>query len=299
MKIKRRTIVFLYKLSITLLCGGGLVVCAYSYFFTPLFTITSYDIVGVDDHSSATIETLLRKEAAHRRFYIFSHDKIGSYSSNAIFEQVRTVVSDAKVVRSSAVGLHRLQVVITRYTPLFRVSGSEAIDEQGNIFSTDWPIASLPRLEVASSSLKLVYRDGYSITQMMYKGEPISQELLGSLSKLSSQVSEVVFPVETISIEASGDIIFFNAAKRSKILFTHDINTKKAWSTLLSAIDTDPLKGKLALEKEKLEYLDVRFGNKVFYRFSDMAFQKGETNGILGGHASSTNTASVATTTAR
>ena len=70
------------------------------------------------------------------------------------------------------------------------------------------------------------------------------------------------------------------------------MDQKKVWSTLVSALDTDPLKTKLATDKGKLEYLDVRYGNKVFYRFSDMTFQnKGET-GILDDHATPTQATS-------
>ena len=49
------------------------------------------------------------------------------------------------------------------------------------------------------------------------------------------------------------------------------INTKDgagyAWITFISAIDAEPLKTKLKNDFKNLEYIDLRFSNKIFYKF--------------------------------
>ena len=113
----------------------------------------------------------------------------------------------------------------------------------------------------------------------------------------ASKVSRVIFSVDSIVVEKTGDIVLMNASGTTKLFFLKDTDKKKVWSTLVSAIDTVPLKTKLDTEREKLEYLDVRYGNKVFYRFSDMPFQNNGTTAILDGHATSTPTITEASTT--
>ncbi len=41
------------------------------------------------------------------------------------------------------------------------------------------------------------------------------------------------------------------------------------WITFVSAIDAEPLKTKLKNKLTKLDYIDLRFSNKVFYKFKD------------------------------
>jgi hypothetical protein len=83
----------------------------------------------------------------------------------------------------------------------------------------------------------------------------------------------------------------------SYVYFLRSANQKKVWSTLVSAIDTDPLKSKLSENRNGLQYLDVRYGNKVFYRFNDMSFQNGKGTVILGSHATTTEAPPGATST--
>ncbi len=46
-------------------------------------------------------------------------------------------------------------------------------------------------------------------------------------------------------------------------------NANYVWVTFISAIDTEPLKSKLEKNLKNLEYIDLRFSNKVFYKFKD------------------------------
>ena len=73
-------------------------------------------------------------------------------------------------------------------------------------------------------------------------------------------------------------------------MFSGIADTDKVWSNIVSAIDTDPLKSKLLNNKDKLEYLDARFGNKVFFKFTN----DGKT-AIIPSHDISTSTPAVST----
>lgn len=50
------------------------------------------------------------------------------------------------------------------------------------------------------------------------------------------------------------------------------INTKNdpsyVWITFVSAVDAEPLKGELENKLKYLDYIDLRFSNKVFYKFN-------------------------------
>jgi hypothetical protein len=151
---------------------------------------------------------------------------------------------------------------------------------------------------VASSTTSTFKNRGIVFTQMNLSGVDSNKTFLVPLSEMVNKISSVIFQVESVSVEATGEILVINKTGTGKVIFYKDNDYKKVWSTLVSAIDTDPLKSKLVTSKDELEYLDVRYGNKVFYRFSDMAFQNGSVNGILGNHATTTQEVSEASSSA-
>jgi hypothetical protein len=102
-----------------------------------------------------------------------------------------------------------------------------------------------------------------------------------------SRVSTVLFPVKTIVLDDADTVTLVDARDVSKFYFSQNQDTKKVWTTVISAIDTEPLKSKLDSSKNTLLYLDVRYGNKVFYKFNE-GFSKASSTDIIGGHATTT-----------
>ena len=258
------------------------------YTRTEIFTITSYDIVGVDDETRQLIINDLRDVVRRPVYFVVPGGKIFTYSTEAFTDAVRSRVTDLGTIDMRPVGLHTVRITVTQLTPLFRVSDNEAISSDGIIFLTRKDIHAYPSIVIGSSTKETVKRSGLLFAQVMQNGLPIDKIFLSDLADFCDKVSSIVFPVRSILVEPSGDITLYNASGTSKVMFLKGVSQKKVWSTLVSAIDTDPLKSKLKTEKEKLEYLDVRYGNKVFYRFSDMAFQNTKGAAIMDNHATTT-----------
>jgi hypothetical protein len=120
---------------------------------------------------------------------------------------------------------------------------------------------------------------------MNLSGVDSNKTFLVPLSEMVNKISSVIFQVESVSVEATGEILVINKTGTGKVIFYKDNDYKKVWSTLVSAIDTDPLKSKLVTSKDELEYLDVRYGNS-------------SVNGILGNHATTTQEVSEASSSA-
>jgi hypothetical protein len=295
MKIKRRTL-HLFKIwairiaSIVVLCGGY-----YTYAYTTIFTITSYDIQGVDDASRTRIDTKLHEIAKKKSFLIVPRDKIFTYNNSAIITAVRDEVSDVATISMRPVGLHTVKVSITLLIPVLKTEDGQAITEDGIIFTPAKSVWSYPSITIASSTKGGVKRSGLPFTQLYFGGEKVDAAFLDTLLSMSTKVSSLIFPVTSILVEETGDVTLSNASGTSKVMFLQDAEPKKVWSTIVSAIDTEPLKSKLDTEKDKLLYLDARYGNKVFYRFSDMTFQNGKGAVIMDNHASTTQATSTRT----
>lgn len=288
MKIKRRTLTLIITWAIKIAIVTLVISLLYCYFGTQIFTIKSYQISGVDEVTRVSIDAKLHTLNEKKFYKIIPANKIYSYSSSNITKVVRDIVPEMATIVMRPIGLHVVKIEITLLKPLFRISDTQALTEDGIIFTTKYNIHKYPRIIVASSTTKLIKRDGVVFTQMVIPERESNKEFILQLSQITTKISSVIFPIESVSVEATGDVLCIDERGISKVIFLKDSDYKKTWSTILSSIDTDPLKTKLATSKDDLEYLDARYGNKIFYRFSDMAFQNGPVTGILGNHATST-----------
>lgn len=73
-------------------------------------------------------------------------------------------------------------------------------------------------------------------------------------------------------VEPNGDMKIYINNTHNDLGYIY-VSTKDraeyVWITFVSAIDAEPLKSKIVNNLNKLEYIDLRFGNKIFYKFND------------------------------
>ena len=263
----------------------------YDYFFTTIFSITTYDIQGVDDQSKAMIQDKLQALSLKKLFGFIPNNKIFTYSSTLITDTVHGISPDVSSIDMRPVGLHTVKIQVTLLEPLFRISDTQALSKEGIIFTTTRDIHTYPLLTFSSSTTHTIKTNGFPITQLLYEDAPVSQDFLYTLDEMSTQISRIIFQVTSITVEGD-DATFFNQSGSSTVMILTTMDTKKVWSTIVSAIDTEPLRGKLVSNRDGLQYLDARYGNKVFYKFNDMTdvpLGNIGATGILGNHGSTTN----------
>lgn len=265
MKVKRRTIALFKKW--TPRVGGLLALCLlfYFYFITSVFTITSYELVGIPDAYKDTVESGLVSQSQGKAYKIFPLNKVLSFPSDRIQSLVVSVLPNTESVKLRPVGLHTVRVTVKQFVPLFKTDDAHGVTKDGHIYAEFKDISSVPLLSIASSTTSSSTDDGI----VTYKIDGFDEKVLLKLSTLIQKVNSVVFPVSEVYVDPYGDVSFFAENRQSRVMFALDADGTKVWSNIVSAIDTEPLKSKLLHDKDKLEYLDARFGNKVFYKFTN------------------------------
>lgn len=284
MKIKRKTLErgkrLLVRAGIVFLIVGGFL----WYTRTEFFTITSYDLRGVPENRQEELVVQLKEIAQLKRFFVIPGNKIGSYHKQKMIEAVHAVMTDASTITITTLGLHTVRVTATSLTPSFRLTDGRALTNDAVVFTSPKDLSAYPILTIASSSIINEKRNNLVVSVLRDAQGEISSAFLGNMLDLSGKVSSVIFPVVSIIVADDGDVMLLDARDASKVLFVRDADVKKIWSTLVSAIDTDPLKTKLDKERDNLLYLDVRFGNKVFYKFGVPGFQNSSSTDIMRSH---------------
>ncbi len=235
------------------------------YFFTSAFTIQTYTFSGVPEEEVEDLTYNTKLIAENTIYHILPGNRTVSYHDNEIRTLIQDTLPNSKVITIYPWGLHNLVIKVTPYIPLFSVSDTHAISDDGTVYKEIVSLDQFPRLEVASSS-------------------EVHPRTLKDVSELITRVNAVLFPISYVVVDEYNDIRLYNKEKTGFIAVRNTADMDMVWSNILSAVDTEPLKGKLVDQVEHLEYIDTRFGNKVFYKF---------TNQIAPNH----DTTSVATTT--
>ncbi len=248
--MRKRTYVLLKRLvirSTILICCIGAI---YVYFRTGTFTIHDYHISGTTEEQATELKRQFGFLADQKVMKILPGNRVLSYHDN----EIRTLITETLPNTSDIIlypsGLHTLTVKIQSYTPIFAVSETHAISENGVVYKEIVPLDTFAQLSISTST-------------------EVSQNLLRSMETLASNIDTVLFKVRYITIDEFNDIRFFDESKKTNVVVSSDADMNRVWSNILSAIDTDPLKKKILEKSELLEYIDTRFGNKVFYKFTN------------------------------
>lgn len=280
MKIKRRTVqkVRNWFLLFVFLTIFGL---AYKvYVEKDWFAIKEYEIIGVDESEKEEIIKRLQKASSGVTLFVFPRDRILSYSHKAIVDIVSDVVPSRKDILVGPSSRQTLQVEVLVFDPVMKISPNMGVTKEGVVFPTKKPLLDLPYFDSASTT-ETFKENGFTFSKLSSFDEKYTEELSSFIEKVSS----VLFPISRIQIDQQGDVSLLGQEESSKILVTTKTDLDKGWSTLVSAIDTEPLKSSLEKEMSRLLYIDLRFGNKVFYKFGkEGQFQNASSTVIIDDH---------------
>jgi len=246
MKIKRKTYNKIKKYSLITLCILILVGIFYSIFWTNFIKINNF-VVEYDNQSYTNyLENELNKTLNEKYLKFIPKNNLLTYSGSEIKNITKKIITNAKSISIHPSSLHTVKIKITTYTPVFRLNNNEVIAMEGKIYEELNYINDLP-VFIASSTPNI--------------------NLINNILDLKEKINKVLFNINQIEINQDDNIIFANKDLDQKITFKKESDFKKIWSTLISAIDTDPLKQKLKNEKKNSYYIDLRIDNKVFYKF--------------------------------
>lgn len=252
MKIKRKTIKKIKRWFFIVL---GISVCfgiLYIIFGTTFIRINSFDLVGVDERYKTQITTSLN-ESLKNKFLLIPTNNLLTYRSAPIRNIIKYVLTNTKSVSVYPISLHTIRVKVEKYNPTFRLDNdSNAIDSSGVAYKELDDTSNLP---------------------ILFASTTLNTETIIKITTIIPKIETVLFKVDKVVVDEYDDVHLINDNSKSDIILKSKDDANSLWLTLLSAIDTDPLKNNLTLKKDSLQYIDLRFGNKVFYKFQPEAGQ--------------------------
>lgn len=244
-----------------------LVGVVYAYTRTSVLTITNYDIVGLSEEKQAEVAVALKVIDQKPFLRFIPANKLFTYRKRESRQRIVELFPETKEVLFQAVLPNTLRVTVLTHAPLFRVDETKVLSSEGVLYQN--LSEELPTVLFASSTVTQKEVEGIQMSYLVIDATPVESlsYALDNLTFLIPKINAVLFPVVSIVIDTTGDVTFFSA-NNQQVKTPLQTDSRRVWSNIVSAIDTEPLKGLLEKKKDSFEYIDGRFGNKMFYKFT-------------------------------
>jgi len=252
------------------------IVSAFVFFVRePFVRVQAIVIEGEEALSEQEISAALGAHLLGTYATVIPRDSIFFYPREAMERDLSERFKRLKEVEVSGVGFDSIQVTLDERTPAYLWCGKEKevvttgcyfLDNEGYVFeraptfSGSVLVRFYGPLEEGEASLSYTTEEDaagrFFLTSRQFA--PLAA-FLGSATALSLTPSYLVK-------KESGDAELY-LKEGGKVVISLKEDMEKTLSNLESALDAEPLKSDMAKRRSALQYIDLRFGNKVFFKF--------------------------------
>lgn len=233
--------------------------------------ITTVDIVGNKILETETIKSMVAKEIEGYYYFIVPRNSVFFYPKKYLeralsdkFKRIKDISIDIKADQILEVYLSERKAVYTWCGEDFPVDQISLEKEDCYFMSEDGYI-----FDKAPFFSGTVYFKFYGPGAV---GKLFAPESFSRLIVFKDNIIGMGLRPNTFHIKKDGDVELYLASNNSeinfpKILFKIDADLTKVAENLQAAVTTDPLKTNLRDKYDTLNYIDLRFGNKIYYKF--------------------------------
>lgn len=226
--------------------------------------IKSVTIVGNKVTDSYLVEKLVKEQIAGYYLWFFPKANFLIYPKGKIKDKLTSEFKIFKEVSISLKGIKTLEIKVLEREGKYTWCGNSFtdspekcyfMDENGYIF------------DVAP------YFSGDVYLKFFGKGElgvNFSPDIFSKLISFRDNIEKLEIKTSSLSVKDDGDIELYlaNSSQNTpKIIFKTNSDFEKILGNLQAILATEPLQSDFKKKYSSLEYIDLRFGNKVYYRF--------------------------------
>jgi hypothetical protein len=238
-----------------------------------IYTIT---VSGNEIIDSGTVVSLTQKTLSGKYLHLFPRTSIFFYPKNELHENLKKEFPRFETINISLVNKNNLSIVVTEEKGIALWCGKDAelLDMKAQCYFTDTEGKIIDRAPYYSGN---VYLRFFGKKSMVSETNPLGQNFVDEdsffkLSAFARGVQTLGFQIKAIRITEGEDIFFvldLNGTDTAFVQFRSSDNYEILFSNLQTALSKTELSKQLASKKSNLQYFDLRFKNKVYYKFND------------------------------
>jgi cell division septal protein FtsQ len=236
------------------------------------FQIKNITVTGVKVLEEKDVVQNINTELSLKYAYLFPKSNIFLYSKKNLTENLMSSFKRIQSVEYKITGESTLNVNIVEREALYTwcgktlpetgMSDSENcyfIDQSGYVFD-----------EAPHFSPEVFFRFYGELDGGNYFAKGIFEKLINFKKNLETiSLKPVVFFIDKAPNAKFLLSVKNSNTKRAEVLFRTDADFSKIAENLDTAIHADPLKTEIKNKYNSLMYIDLRFGNRVYYKFGD------------------------------
>lgn len=237
--------------------------------------INTIEVTGNKIVDNESIISIVKENTAGEYLWFLPKTNILYYPQNDIESALRVKFKRLKEIDLSIKSNQTLAVTVTEYEPSYTWCGLVAPGLNSNIDQKCYFMDSEGYIfDEAPYFSGGVYFKFYGLDENINIENPVGVYFLKDkfveILKFKTRIEELGMKPTALSVNREGDTSFFlysKSAAAPEIIFKIDSDLDIVAENLQTALSTEPLKSKFKNYYSSLQYIDLRFGNKVYNKF--------------------------------
>ncbi|MFZ1019786.1 MAG: hypothetical protein WAN61_02255 [Minisyncoccia bacterium] len=248
---------------------GILIVFIFAIYLSRLnsLNISDIEISGNKVVDTEMIKTVAQRELAGKYFGLFPKSNILFYPQNKIKNGLQNQFQRLENINLSIQNNKILEISVEERTPEYLwcemvPEKCYFVDDNGYIFDT---------APYFSGDVYFKLYGGTDINADNPLGSYFLKQNFQSLISFKDMLEKMGLKPISLSSADNGDIqmsLDGGTASAPEIVFNMNSDLETVAENLETALTTEPLQSEFATKYTSLQYIDLRFGNKVYYKFS-------------------------------
>lgn len=275
LKRKRRRVLYLkiggVILGVAILLTGLTLLSRLSRFSIRTVTVSGAFVINEND-----IQAVAEKSLAGKYLWLFPHRNILLYPKHRIERDIRAAFPRIKDIHISKSGLESIAIAVVEESGQYLWCGTGMPDpsvKETCYFVND----SAHIFDVAPYFSGNVYFKFYGPLLSGDAATPIGgalfkSELLGPLLAFKDGLAPLGLPAYALYMKDAREYDFLlttpDKSSNPKIVFNPQSSLSTILANLSAALKGEPMKSEIATKLPTLLYIDLRFENKVYYKFN-------------------------------
>lgn len=245
--------------------------CLIYSLYRPEVNINEIKINGTSVLKPALVERAIEDELVGKYFYLVPKSSYFFYPKNLILSKLRDNFKRIENISIVHKGFTGLVVNLSERNERYLWCGSDFLAElvpENECYFIDSGGYVFSKAPFYSGNLFLEFYGTLSVGDNInpIAGLVLPEDRFEKIISFRSALTLLGFDVIKILTKDDGDYEL-SVLDGGRILVSSKNNLEKNIEYLKLALATEPLKTKLDMGRENLDYLDLRFGNKVFFKF--------------------------------
>ena len=247
-------------------------------FISRINRLNFYDInvSGNKIIDTTTVQKVVEEKLSGKYIWLFPKTNIFLYPKTGLKEELANAFKRFKSIEISSQNVNTLHIEVAERSPEYLWCGNTlpAIDERRTCYFLDTEGYIFDEAPYFSGE---VYFKFYGETELSKdggnpSGSHIAPQNFSNLISFKNTLAEIGLKPATLYIGNDDNLKMGLSRARTtgaaaEILFKKDSDLQKISENLKAALNAEPLQSKFKNEYSSLEYIDLRFGNKVYYKF--------------------------------